>query len=91
MVSPTLTPHEILVQEAMEFWALQRDTLIDKHPGKYLTISGQTLHGVFDTRAEATQEGLSAFPSDAFIVRCAAYPDPRGPVMVPSFTTEGNA
>lgn len=57
------------------------ERLLAKHGERFLLIKGQEVHGAYDSRDEAIDEGVRMFPHDAeFLVRSAA--DPKDPTYL---------
>ena len=46
-----------------------QEELAEKHPGKYLVIQGETVHGAYETYDEAVNEGVAQLGVGPFLVR----------------------
>lgn len=55
-------------------------TLAEQHPGKYLLITGEQVHGAFETYEQGVSAGVQQFGAGPFLVRSVLEPDdPEAP------------
>lgn len=58
--------------------------LMERYPGKYLAIEGETLYGGFETYDRAVHAGAKMFGAGPFSVRSVLEPDDRPPMVIPA-------
>lgn len=59
------------------------ESLAVAHPGKYLLIQGDAVHGAFETFEAGVTAGLGMFPATAFLVRSVLQPEDPEPINIP--------
>ena len=60
--------------------------LSKEHPGKYLLIKGECVHGAFETFDEGVVEGVSLFGPGPFLVRSVMNPGDSEPPSIPALS-----
>ena len=63
------------------------DELASAHPGKFLLIKGDQVHGAFETYEQGVVEGAKRFGAGPFLVRSVLQPDDPEPLNIPTLTT----
>ena len=58
--------------------------LMERYPGKYLVIKGETLYGGFETYDRAVHAGAKMFGAGPFLVRSVLEPDDPPPMVIPA-------
>ncbi len=54
--------------------------LAERHPGRYLLIEGERVHGAFETYEQGVSAGVRQFGAGPFLVRSVLEPDdPEAP------------
>lgn len=62
------------------------DELARNHPGKYLLIHGEELHGAFETYEKGVEAGTRMFGAGPFLVRSVLEPDDAEAPSVPTLS-----
>ena len=63
-----------------EFLKANHRNLAAEHPGRYLLIKGEAVHGVFETYEQGVVAGATQFGAGPFLVRLVSRPeDPEAP------------
>ena len=60
------------------------DELTRDHPGKYLLVKGEAVHGGFETHDAAVDAGVEQFGRGPFLVRSVLHPDDAESVNIPA-------
>ena len=60
--------------------------LAGEHPGKYLLIKGEAVHGAFETFEQGVLAGVGKFPASPFLVRSVLRPEDPKPVNIPALS-----
>ena len=63
------------------------DRLASAHPGKFLLIKGDQVHGAFETYKQGVIEGAKQFGAGPFLVRSVLQPDDPEPLNILTLTT----
>lgn len=63
-----------------------RAALAERHPGKYLLISGDRVHGAFETYEEGVGAGVRQFGAGPFLVRSVLEPDDAEAPNIPALS-----
>ena len=63
------------------------DELASAHPGKFLLIKGDQVHGAFETYKQGVIEGARQFGAGPFLVRSVLQPNDPEPLNIPTLTT----
>lgn len=58
--------------------------LAGKHPGKYLLIKDDKVHGAFETYEEGVSAGVLLFGAGPFLVRSVLHPDDSEAPSIPA-------
>ena len=60
--------------------------LAEKHPGKYLLIIGEAVHGAFETYDQGVTEGVTLFGAGPFLVRSVLHPEDSDAPSIPALS-----
>lgn len=58
-----------LFKEELAFFGEKKPELLKTHPGQFALIKGRTLVGIFPTREQAYETGISRFGREAFLIK----------------------
>ena len=61
-------------------------TLAERHPGKYLLIRGDEVHGAFETYEQGVTAGVRLFGAGPFLVRSVLNPDDSEAPSIPALS-----
>ena len=76
-------PEDILAIEK-KFLKQNLDKFNKEHPGRFLLIKGEELHGAYGSRLDGIEVGCRLFGEGPFLVRSAAEPDDPETYVIPS-------
>lgn len=60
--------------------------LADKHPGKYLLVKDESVHGAFETYEEGVSAGVLLFGAGPFLVRSVLQTDDSKAPSIPALS-----
>ena len=69
-----------------EYLKSHQAELAGQHPGKYLLIKGETVHGAFETYDQGVNEGAKLFGVGPFLVRSVLQPEDGETPSIPALS-----
>lgn len=76
---------DILAKEKAYLVANQVDLAAD-HPGKFLLIKDEAVHGAFETYEEGVIAGIKKFSAGPFLVRLVSHPEDSEVPNIPALS-----
>ncbi len=69
-----------------QFLLQNQAALAERHPGKYLLIRGEQVHGAFETFEQGVSAGVQQFGAGPFLVRSVLEPKDSEAPSIPALS-----